>query len=262
MNNLLRNTKVFWKRNGSTVLTCTGAAGVVATTVMAVKATPKAMTLLEEAKKEKGEELTKLEKVKIAGTKYIPTILVGASTIACIFGANVLNKHNQAALASAYALLDNSFKEYKKKLIELHGEETHQNIIDHIAIEKAKEVGITAESLCANTCLTDDESCGDPVLFYEEWSGRYFESTIEQVITAEYHINRNFVLRGYTTLNELYDFLGLETTKYGDTLGWAVEDELYWIDFHQHKVVMDDGLECYIIETPWGPSPDFLEYYR
>lgn len=261
MNNLLRNTKVFWKRNGSTILTCVGAVGVVATAVTSAKATPKALALLEIAKEEKGEDLTTIEKVKIAGPTYIPTILIGASTIACLFGANGLNKRDQAALMSAYALLDNSFKEYKDKLKELYGEEAHQNIINSIAVEKAKEVGITAESLCTNTCLTDDESCGDPVLFYEEWSGRYFESTIEQVITAEYHINRNFVLRGYTTLNELYDFLGLETTDYGNTVGWAVEDELYWLDFHHHKVTMDDGLECYIIETPWGPSPDFLEYY-
>lgn len=261
MNNMLRNAKVFWKRNGSTILTCGGAVGTVATTVMAVKATPKALTLLKEAKEEKGEELTKLETIRVAGPSYIPTMLIGVSTIACIFGANVLNKHSQAALASAYALLDNSFKEYKETLKELYGEEAHQNIMDHIAIEKAKEVGITAESLCANTCLTDDESCGDPVLFYDDWSGRYFESTIEQVIAAQYHINRNFVLRGYVTLNELYEFLGLETTEYGNTVGWAVEDEMYWIDFHQHKVIMDDGLECYIIETPWGPSPDFLEYY-
>ncbi len=261
MNNMLRNAKVFWKRNGSTILTCAGAVGTIATTITAVKATPKALTLLKEAKEEKGEELTKLEVVRVAGPSYIPTILIGASTLACIFGANVLNKHNQAALASAYALLDTSFKEYKEALKELYGEEAHQNIMDHIAIEKAKEVGITAESLCANTCLTDDESCGDPVLFYDDWSGRYFESTIEQVITGEYHLNRNFVLRGYVTLNELYDFLGLETTDYGNTVGWAVEDELYWVDFNHHKVVMDDGLECYIIETPWGPSPDFLEYY-
>lgn len=261
MNNLLRNTKVFWKRNGSTILTYAGAIGLVTTTVMAVKATPKALIKMEEAEKEKGEELTALEVIRVAGPSYIPTVLVGASTIACIFGANVLNKRNQAALASAYALLDSSYKEYKNKLKELYGEEAHENIMEHIAIEKAKDVGITAESLFTNTCLTDDESCGEPVLFYEEWSGRYFESTIEQVIAAQYHINRNFVLRGYVTLNELYEFLGLEFTEYGDTLGWAVEDEFYWLDFNHHKVTMDDGLECYIIETPWGPSPDFLEYY-
>ena len=234
---------------------------MITTTVLAVKATPKALKALNEAKEEKGEELTVLETVRVAGPSYIPTVLIGTSTIACIFGANILNKRQQAAMMSAYALLDNSYKEYKAKLKELYGEETHQEIVNAIAVEKAKEVGITAESLCTNTCLTDDESCGEPVLFYEEWSGRYFESTIEQVITAQYHINRNLVLRGYVTLNELYEFLGLKITEYGDTLGWAVEDEFYWLDFNHHKATMDDGLECFIIETPWGPSPDFLEYY-
>ena len=261
MNNLLVRSKLFCKRNASTILTTIGGVGVVATSILAVKATPKALQSLEQAKEEKGEELTKMEQVKVVGPAYIPAILMATTTIACIFGANVLNQRQQAALMSAYALVDNSYKEYKNKLKELYGEEAHNNIVNSIMVEKAEEVGITAESLCANTCLTDDESCGDPVLFYEEWSGRYFESTIEQVIVAQYHINRNFVLRGYVTLNELYEFLGLETTDYDNTVGWAVEDELYWIDFHQHKVIMDDGLECFIIETPWGPSPDFLEYY-
>lgn len=261
MNGLLRQSQLFVKRHGSTILTSIGGVGVIATTVMAVKATPKALEKLDTAKEEKGEELTKMEAVRVAAPSYIPTIIMGAGTLACIFGANIMNKKQQAALVSAYALIDSSFKEYKQKLKELYGEEAHENIVNAIAVEKAKEVGITAESMCANTCLTDDESCGDPVLFYEEWSGRYFESTIEQVITAQYHLNRNFVLRGYVTLNELYEFLGLETTDYGNTVGWTVEDELYWVDFNHKKVVLDDGLECYIVETPWGPSADFLEYF-
>lgn len=249
------------KGTTAAILSVVGAVGVVVTSVMAVKATPKAMEILEEAKKEKGEELTVVEKVKVAGPTYIPAVAAGVGTVACILGATVLNKRQQAALMSAYAMVDSSYKQYKRKLVELYGEETHQNVIDAIAVEKAKEVGITAESICNLTCLTDSESCGEPVLFYDEWSNRYFESTIEQVITAEYHLNRNFILRGYATLNELYEFLGLELTDYGDTVGWAIEDEIYWVDFNHHKVVLDDGLEIYIIETPWGPSPDFLEYY-
>ena len=261
MNGLLRQSQLFVERHGSTILTSIGGAGVIATTILAVKATPKALKKLEAKKEEKGEELTKTEIVRVAGTSYIPTIIIATGTLACIFGANVMNKKQQAALVSAYALIDSSFKEYKQKLKELYGEEAHENIINAIAIEKAEEVGISAECMCTNSCLTSDESCGEPVLFYDEWSNRYFESTIEQVITAEYHLNRNFVLRGYVTLNELYEFLGLETTEYGTTLGWAVEDELYWIDFNHYKAVLDDGLECYIVETPWGPSTDFLEYY-
>lgn len=84
--------KMFWKKNGSTILTCAGAVGVVGTTVLAVKATPKAMELIKMAEEEKGEKLTKTEVFKTAGPAYIPTALVGVGTLACVFGANVLNK--------------------------------------------------------------------------------------------------------------------------------------------------------------------------
>lgn len=251
----------FWKRNGSTILTGLGGVGLIATAVLSVKATPKALQLIEEEKQKKGEKLSKWEVVKVTAPKYIPAVLTGTATLICIFGANVLSKRQQASLISAYALLDESYKKYRNKNIELHGKEAHDEVVNAIVVEEAKEVGITAGCLCNNTCLTSGEACGDPVLFYDGWSHRYFESTIEQVIAAQYHLNRNFVLRGYVTLNELYDFLGLDQTDYGNTVGWAVDDGFYWLDFDNRKVLIDDDIECYIIETPWDPSPEFLEYY-
>ena len=85
MNNLLRSSKVFIKRNSSSILTFIGAAGVVLTSVSAVKATPKAISLLHDAKIEKGDNLTKIEKIKIAGPAYIPSILIGL-VIAVFYG--------------------------------------------------------------------------------------------------------------------------------------------------------------------------------
>lgn len=253
--------KDFIRRNGSTILTVLGGVGVVTTAIMAAKATPKAINILEQAKEEKGEKLTKLETVKAVAPVYIPSVITGAAAIACIFGANVLNKHQQASLASAYALLDTSYKEYKRKLVELYGEETHQNIVDALAIEKAEDVGITAGYFATNCDLTVDECCGEPRLFYDEYSNRYFEATIEQVINAEYHLNRNYILRGYSVLNELYEFLGLEPTEYGEVLGWAPLDEgTYWIEFNHRKVLIDDDLECYILEMPFEPRLNYDEY--
>ena len=261
MNGLLRQVQTFTKRHGSTILTIAGGVGVIATSIMAVKATPKATQIIEKAKAVKGEELTTVETIQYTWKTYIPTAMMAVGTISCIFGANVTGKRHQAALVSAYTLVDSSYRQYKRKLVELYGKETHNSIIDALAVEKAQEVGIYAESLCTNNCLTDDEACGDPVLFYDEYSDRYFESTIEQVITAQYHFNRNFTLRGYCTLNELYEFLGLETTDYGATVGWSVEDELYWVDFNNRKSYLADGTKYYIIETPWGPSAEAMEYY-
>lgn len=261
MNNLLQYSRVFLKRNASTILTSIGGVGVVATAVMAVRATPKALRYLEEAKKEKGEDLTKLEMVRVAGPIYIPTIVMGASTIACIFSSNVLNKRHQAALMSAYALVDTSYKEYKGKLKELYGEEAHNEIVEAIAVEKAEEKYIRGGYFGSSCDLSADERTGDRVLFYDEYSQRYFESTIEQVMNAEYHLNRNYTLRGYAVLNELYDFLGLEPTDYGSILGWAPLDEgMYWIEFNHRHVVDDDGLDYYILEMPFEPCIDYEDY--
>lgn len=251
MNKLLRQSKSFLNRNGSTILTCIGGVGVIATSVMAVKATPKAMQLLEKAKESKGEELTKLEVVKVAGPAYIPALVLGASTIACIFGANALNKRQQAAMASAYALLNTSYNEYKKKTVELYGSETDKKIREEIVKSKIEEA------------VVEDDS--RKMLFYDEFSGRYFNSTMENVIKAQYAINRTISLNGGAYLNEWYEELGIEPVDYGSYLGWSgglLMDCQWtdWLEFGHEKVLIDDDLECIIITMSLEPMIDF-EYY-
>lgn len=126
----------FLKRNSSTILTGLGAVGVVGTAVATAKATTKASRLLDEIANEKGEDLTVYEKVRIAAPIYIPAILLGVSTISCIFGANALNKRYQASLVSAYTVLDQSYKEYKTKVGELFGEDADRQVRHEIAKEK------------------------------------------------------------------------------------------------------------------------------
>ena len=93
--------KLFFKRNSSTILTVLGCAGVVATAVLSAKAAPKAKRLLANAELEKGEELTVLEKTETVALTYLPVILTGSATIFCICGAQILNQHQQASMASA-----------------------------------------------------------------------------------------------------------------------------------------------------------------
>ena len=252
MNNLLHCSKMFLKRNSSTILTGIGGVGVVATTVMAITATPKALKRIEIAKEEKGEELTKFEIVKTAAPVYIPTILTGATTLACIFGANALNKRQQASLMSAYALLDHSYKDYRNKVTEMYSDDANRVIQTELAKDAyEKEDEIEVED--GNT------------LFYDSFSGRYFETTMENVLRAEYELNRVFATSGYACLNEFYDDLHLEKFDYGEELGWSTYEmgEMYmhtWLEFVHTKVEMDDGLECVIIEMPYPPTVGFMEY--
>ena len=246
---------LFLKKNSATILTVAAAAGVITTSVLSAKAAIKASRVLAHKEEEKGEKLTFEETISAVWTIYIPPVVAGMSTIACVFGANILNQRQQASLASAYALVDSSYKEYKAKLKELYGEEAHNNIVDAIAAEKCDEVHISAGGL-TSAYTQEIESDAEPRLFYDEYSGRYFETTIEKVLLAEYHLNRNYILRGFARLNEFYEFLGLEPTDYGETVGWDICGEIYWIDFNHRKAFIgddNDGFECYIIEMPYYP---------
>ena len=250
MQGLFKSSKSFLSKHASTILTCVGGAGVVATSVMAAKETPKALALVKEAKK-KNEVLTKFDYVAIALPAYIPAIVAGASTIACIFGANILNKRTQASLASAYALLNRSYNEYRAKAIELYGDDANNKIKEGIAKDKYED----------DRKLQDN----DKQLFYDDYSGRYFESTIKDVLQAEYNLNRKVALAGGAFLNDFYNELGLSETEYGNHLGWSAGQltEMYWnprIKFGHSKFAFDDGLECTIIALESDPTHDFTEY--
>lgn len=249
MNKHVHQLKRFCDRNGATILTVLGGAGVVATSVMAVKATPKALMRIEAAKEEKGEELTKLETAKVAAPVYIPTVLVGASTLVCIFGANVLSKRQQANLVGAYALLDRSFKEYKNKVTDMLGVDGANEIRGEIAKDKYREAD--------NITVSPDNQ-----LFYDEFSGQYFETTMEKVLWAENQINRDLHLQGGAVLADWYSMLDIPEYDDGGLLGWSEggNQSRYWqswIDFNHHKVVMEDGLECIIITMDQDPYLEF-----
>lgn len=251
MNRFTKHSKLFLSRNASTILTCIGGIGVVATTVLAVKATPKAVELLQQAEEEKNEPLTTIEKFKVAGPVYIPTIVTGVSTLACIFGANALNKRHQASLMSAYALLDRSFKDYKNKVTELYGKEAGAQVNQSIAKDKYEDCDIEVED--------------NKQLFYDMYSQRYFESTMEDVLKAEYNLNRELSFSCVATVNQFYEFLDIPPIEGGDVLGWSSDSnfEAYWqtwIDFYHEKTVMDDGLECYIITMFCEPSMSYYDY--
>lgn len=68
------------------------------------------------------------------------------------------------------------------------------------------------------------------------------------------------MLRGYVTINEFYEFLGISHIDGGDMLGWDACEEIFWIDFDHRKITLDDGMECCYISTVFSPSEDWLEY--
>lgn len=242
-------TRLYLRRSSPTVLCCVAAVGVVGTAVAAAKATPKAVKLLEEAADEKGDDLSKTEMVAVVAHLYIPAVTVGAGTIFCIFGANVLNRQYQAQLMSAYVLLKNYHREYRDKLIELHGEEADIEVRNEMVRKRCDFHPVD--------CDAPDER----VIFYDEISGESILLYERELIDAEYHFNRNFTMRGYAFLNEFYEILGLPRTEYGEVAGWSMSSGIMWVDFEHRMIDPGDGAPaCYSIDMVF--SPEVLEEWE
>ena len=237
-------------RSSPTILTVVASVGVIVTTITAVRATPKAIKLLKEAEAEKGENLTKVEIIRVAGPSYIPSTLLGISTIVCIFGANALNQKKQASLMSAYAMLNESYKQYRKSAKIVYGEDAD----DKIHAEMAKDAMVSTYDLGYQVYNMDMDAESERLLFYDLSSKKYFRTTMAAVLNAQYHVNRNLAIRGDCSLNEYLSFLGVEGIDGGDDIGWDItymveEMDCYWLDFDNYKSTLEDGLECIIIDT-------------
>lgn len=253
----MSKTQLSLKKHSSTILTVVGATGVVATSVLSVKATPKALQLLEDAKNEKGEDLTIIETVQVAWKPYIPAALTGFATIACIFGANYLNMRNQASLMSAYALLDRTYKEYQNKVKEVYGPEKELSLKEELL--KDKYNGEVIETKYENDIGEDEEK----LIFYDNISSRFFVSTIQRVMEAECKFKESVEWKGYGFLNQYYDILGIPRVEYGYQLGWTdVENNDPYncasLEFSYEKVSPKDGVEIWIITTNVPPATDYI----
>ena len=249
------------RKHSPEILTGIGIAGMISTTVLAVRATPKALMLIEEKKREKkfavikdggDPELTKIEVVKTAWKPYIPATVTGAASVACLMGASSVNARRNAALAAAYALSETTLADYKEKIVSTIGEKKAQEVKDAIAKDKVendpvshKEIVITGkgETLC-----------------YDALSGRYFKSDIEYIRRAVNNLNERLLFDTHISLNEYYEEIGLEEIfPMGENLGWTVDPDsankgLIELDFSSQ---LAGGTPCLVVGFSNAPRYDY-----
>lgn len=221
-----------------------GIAGMITTTVMAVKATPKAITLLEDGAL---DEKKPMDVIKITWKCYIPAIITGAISVTCLIGASSVNLRRNAALATAYTLSESTLREYQKKVVETIGEKKEQAVRDSVAKERIEqspvektEVFITAKG---------NHLCFDTV------SGRYFKSDIEKLKQTINELNRQMMNDMYISLNDFYYEIGLDPIKIGSDIGWNIDDG--YIDLRFSSQLASDGTPCLVIDYGVAPRYDF-----
>lgn len=238
------------------ILSVLSIAGIVGTAILASKAGKEVSYRIQDSNKDY-DKITIKEKIQLCWKNYVPTVLVGTATIACVVSSNLLNRKQQASLMGAYALLNEGYKKYRLAAKEVYGEDADTKIKAQVA----KDAYITSDGLFFSDLLDPENIKEDKCLFYDSATQTYFQSTLSKVLNAEYHVNRNFVLRGYVPLSEYCDFLGIDISEKdidGDKMGWSVDDNFYfgeWIDFVNSFTTLEDGLECYVIDPCVDPFP-------
>ena len=234
------------------ILTGIGIAGMIGATFMAVKATPKALYLIETKKEEaEVEELTSVETIKTCWKCYIPAALTTVVSAACLIGASTVSAKRNAALATAYSISEAALREYQEKVVEVVGEKKEKAVRDAVAKDQIERDPVTKSEVV----IIDSNS---NTLCYEPLSGRYFKSTIDKIKKAEIKLDRQMIQEMYVSLNDFYWEIGLDETDLGDKMGWNLSKG--YMDLSFSSQLADDGTPCAVIVYGIPPVYDYQNY--
>lgn len=234
------------------ILTGIGIAGMITTTVLAVKATPKALMLIEEKKLDTNtDKLHPVDIVKTTWPCYIPPVVTGVMSIGCLIGASSVNIRRNAAIATAYALSETTLKEYRDKVVETIGEKKEIEVRDAIAKDKVDRHPVNPNEVIVT-------NAGDSLCF-EPLSGRYFRSNVDKVKRAQNELNNMLLKNIHASLNDFYYEIGLDDTKTGDMLGWDIQ--VSGMTDIRFSTQMANNEPCLVIDFIVPPVYDYQKYY-
>jgi hypothetical protein len=222
VNQLLRTGVNFMSDNAPAILTAFGAVGVVGTSVLTAKATFEAADRIREAEEkianEPREPLTKAEKAKIVWPLYIPAVTSGTVSVAAIVMSHRISSKRAAVLAAAYALNQDKLEEYQEKVKEKFGQAKEKETRDELAQDRINRELEHSEVYFSPT--------DNKVLIREDYTGRFFWSSIEAVNKAVNEINHHVLTEGSARISDFYDCLGLSHVSTSDYFGWTMDDRL------------------------------------
>lgn len=252
---MYNNTKNGVQKHSPEILAGVGVVGVVASTVMACKATMKLNDILEESK-ETRDKIREVESnpryeeqyshedakkdltinytqtgLKIAKL-YAPAVILGSASLGCLLASNDILRKRNAALSAAYMTVDKSFKEYRQRVVDRFGEEVEKEIRYNIKAEEITSTVVAEDG--SETTVTETVKTMDPNLysdyakFFDEASP-YWQKDPEYnfmfLKSQQQYANDLLKARGRLFLNEVYEMLGIDKTKAGQIVGWVYNPE-------------------------------------
>ena len=248
LSQIAKSVQVTVSKHSPEILMGIGIAGMLTTTILAVRSTPKALRLIDEKKEEmKTEKLAPIDTVKTCWKCYIPAAVTASLSVACLISANSVNVRRNAALATAYALSETALKEYQEKVVETIGEKKEQVVHDAIAKDKVERNPVSTSEVI----ITEKGN----TLCYDTVSGRYFKSDIEKLKQAANELNFRLRDEMYISVNDFYYEIGLKSISIGDDIGWNIDKG--YINLKFSSQLADDGTPCLVLSYGVGPRYDY-----
>ena len=220
----VNTAKLFLSNNSPLILTGMSIIGTISTAIMASQATLKAEEILYD---NGAEDLPWQDKTRLVWKCYIPTGLMGVSTIGCIVGSHICGERQKAALQSAYLLSQTTLQEYQKKVVERIGKNKERELYDETLKEVANRQGQPT------TVYSDGGMAGEVIdtghgstLFYDVPGQIYFKSDINYIRSKVNDLNAEVRTEMYFDWNEIYYRWGLPMRKYGSEMIFDVDHPL------------------------------------
>ena len=252
VSNLISSGISTLKSHSPAILMGVGCVGMVSTVVLAVRATPKAVYLLQQEYDPDPYEGTQLPAdllIKELGPKktiettwkcYIPATVVGLGSITCLLMSHRLSAGKSAAMASAYSLLERTMDEYQDRVIEQIGKEKNDVIREEVQQAVVESTGNEEIIPYGN----------GEILCFESLTGRYFKSDENAIMAAVNDFNRDLIHEFSCTMNDWFYILGLPNVAIGDSLGWTTD---HMLDVDIRTVKAPNGLPALAIDYRYLP---------
>lgn len=256
LSNFTKKVKGTIVKHSPEILTGIGIAGMITTTVLAVKATPRALRLIEEEKDATGQEkLPVKDTIKVTWKCYIPAALTCAASTACLIGASTVSSKRNAILATAYKLSETAFTEYREKVVETIGEKKEKEVREKIHEDRVHN----HDSSASEIVITEVGN----TLCHDYYSGRYFKSDMDKIKKAINNINHQLLIDGYVGLNDFYSEIGLDPTSQSCRYGWNMEmlNRHTLIELDTDAILTKDGVPCIVIDFKVPPKLDFDKFF-
>ena len=264
----------FFKKNSAEICMGVGAGSLVASTVLAVKATPKAVEAIKEEKEKQDipedQKLPFKDTVRVTYKYYIPAAGCMAGGLTGVgVGTHIFRKQRKelqaknASLGLALGAAEAGIATYQKEIEERCGKEVAEEVYTKAKDDATEYVRQQEAVNSKKSTVRDVESTGEgDQLFYDPFLGKFFRSSSDSIHTAVAQLNA--YITGHpeacASYNDLLDYMNREQTKFAEDFGWNMYQSIEGTRKGQGPVwvrIMNRG-----VTAPWGEPALSLEFER